>query len=91
MFVQRLNPRCALISMPPTSWTRINYGIRPVGATVVTDRTDWQLARRRGCCTDRVRNPCLSRLPIVKSITIRMVRREIDRRGNVDTIYTSQK
>ena len=77
--------------MVPTSWTTIDYGIRPVGATAVTDRTDRHLVRRRGCCTDRVRNPCLSGLPIVKSITIRIVRREIDRRGNVDTICTSQK
>ena len=81
MFVQWFNSRCALIAMVPTSWTTIDYGIRPVGATAVTDRTDRQLALRRGCCTVPVRNPHVPGLPIVQSMTIRMVRREIDRRG----------
>ena len=63
MCVQWLNSRYAHISMAPTSWTRIDYGVCPVGTTAVTVRNFRRMARRRGCCTFPVRNPCLSELP----------------------------
>ena len=63
MCVQRLNSRCAHNSMAPTCWTRIDYGICPIGTTAVTVRNFRRMARRRVFCTFPVRNSCLSELP----------------------------
>ena len=63
MCVQRLNSRCAHNSMAPTSWTRIDYGICPIGTTAVTVRNFRRMARRRVSYLFPIRNSCLSELP----------------------------
>jgi len=63
MCVQRPNSRCAHNSIAPPSWTRIDYGICPIGTTAVTVRDSRRMARHRVICTFPVRNSCLSELP----------------------------
>ena len=89
MCVQRLNSRCAHNSIAPPSWTRIDYGICPVGTTAVTVRNSRRMARRRVFCTFPVRNSCLSELPrpVHHSCTVRTA---TDRRKDVDAIRTLQ-